>query len=81
MSLWLELELMDDLLMWIQGKMKFYIFEYDDVHSKTFTGRRQTRALFKHNFLNRLLTDLKIKSVYSPLCEHYVSDFTPLHTS
>ena len=29
-------------------------------------------ALFTHSFLNRLLTELKIKLVYSPFCEHCV---------
>ena len=35
-------------------------------------------VLFTHNCLNWLLTDFKIKLVYSPLCDACVRDFTPL---
>ena len=39
-----------------------------------------SNTLFTHDFLNQLLADLKIKSVYSHLCERCVSDFTPVQT-
>ena len=42
------------------------------------TQKLRREDLFTHDFLNQLQTNLKMKSVYSSLCEHCVSDFTSL---